>query len=1166
MDKKCKKPSYEDLERKIKVLKKEAQKQKKIEKKLEWIEDKYRNILELVPIGYFELDLEGNYTFFNKIVPSFHKRSSKELIGMNYRDYMSKEEAERIYDIYHEVYQTEKTALSTDNKVIKKDGSIGIVTNSISLLRNDEGDPVGFYAFVQDVTEIKESETALQKSRKQYLDILETMEDEYYEIDLNGTVLFCNSAMIANSGYLPEELVGMNYKEFTSKEVSERIYEIYNNVFRTGKPAKSVEYEVIKKDGSPRTIEMSISLLKDLSGKGIGFRGISRDITERKKVEKYIRESEEKFRKILETMEEGYFEVDLSGKLIFVNDAECRLHMRSREEMIGYGFRENVSPEEQKRIYNFYNKVYRTGESLKAVDWELKRKDGSTIYVETSVSLIKNDKGEPIGFRGISRDVTERKKAVDALGESERKYRNILETMEEGYLEVDLAGNYMFVNEALCKIHGYSQEELIGMNNQEYSTPEEAKRIYKIYNEVYRTGVSTKIVDYKITRKDGSIRNMETSISLMNNEKGEPAGFSGITRDVTERKKAEDALRKSEEKYRTILETMEEGYYEVDLAGNFMFFNPAELRIHGIGHDDLMGLNNRDFSSAETAERVYKIFNEVYRTGVPTKVIDYEIITKDGSRKTLETSASLFRDDNGKPIGFRGISRDVTDKKKAEKALRDSEEKYRLLVENANDGIFVYQDETLKFPNPKAIELTGYSTEELNDIAFTTLVHPDDEDDFIDWQKKQLHDDKQSSNLSFRIKNKKDETLWIEMISIKIGWEGNPAELIFLRDITAQKKIEVQLLQAQKMEALGTLAGGIAHDFNNLLMGIQGNASLIQLALGDGNPHSEKLKSIEHLVTDGSELTKQLLGVARGGKYEVAPTNINRVIEKSADLFGRTRKEISIHKVLKKDLWVVDVDRSQIEQVLLNLYVNSWHAMPEGGDLYIETKNVTLDEYYTKGYGLEPGKYIRISVTDNGMGMDEETRKRVFDPFFTTKEMGRGTGLGLASAYGIIRNHKGIINVYSEIKQGTTFNMYFPISGGEVKEEKYSDEKILTGTETIVFVDDEDTIIEVGKQLLEILGYNVILTKSGKETIDVYQQEKETIDLIILDMIMPGMSGGDTYDKLKEIDTNVKVLLSSGYSLNGQAEKILERGCKGFIQKPFNLEELSKKIRDVLDH
>jgi CheY-like chemotaxis protein len=282
-------------------------------------------------------------------------------------------------------------------------------------------------------------------------------------------------------------------------------------------------------------------------------------------------------------------------------------------------------------------------------------------------------------------------------------------------------------------------------------------------------------------------------------------------------------------------------------------------------------------------------------------------------------------------------------------------------------------------------------------------------------------------------------------------------------------------------------------------------------------------------------------------------------------MFGRTQKEILIYKEYQKFVWTVEVDQGQIGQVLMNIFVNAWQAMPNGGALSIATANITLDANYVKPFQLAPGRYVKLSVTDTGLGMDENIQKRIFEPFFTTKEMGRGTGLGLATVYGIIKNHGGFIEVNSRKGEGTTFNIYLPATEVEVVEEKRADEKLVRGSETVLFVDDEDLIIDVGEQILKRMGYTVFVARSGKEALEIFSKKKDDIDMVILDMIMPDMSGGEAYDRLCEIHPDIKVLLSSGYSLRGQARNILARGCKGFIQKPFNMRELSHKLREVLE-
>jgi nitrogen-specific signal transduction histidine kinase len=385
-----------------------------------------------------------------------------------------------------------------------------------------------------------------------------------------------------------------------------------------------------------------------------------------------------------------------------------------------------------------------------------------------------------------------------------------------------------------------------------------------------------------------------------------------------------------------------------------------------------------------------------------------------------------------------------------------------------------------------------------------------------------------------------------------------------MKDITEQRVMEKKLVQAQKMEAIGTLAGGIAHDFNNLLMGIQGYASLMRLDLDASHPHYERLKQIEQQVQSGADLTRQLLGFARGGKYESKAADMNEIIDRTLSIFARTKKEIAVQKSLDDALWAVDVDQGQMEQTLMNLYVNAWQAMPGGGDLSLETLNVLLDDNQAMSCAINPGRYVKITIADTGLGMDAKTRERIFDPFFTTKGMGRGTGLGLAMVYGIVKGHGGGIDVTSEPGRGTTFEIYLPATEKAIAKEQNKTTTILRGKETVLLVDDEPIVLEVTRELMEALGYRVFLAGSGQEAIAVFLEKGKMIDMVILDMVMPGISGSETFDRLREIDPQLVILLSSGYSINGQAQQILKKGCNGFIQKPFKLKALSQKLREVL--
>jgi two-component system, cell cycle sensor histidine kinase and response regulator CckA len=484
-----------------------------------------------------------------------------------------------------------------------------------------------------------------------------------------------------------------------------------------------------------------------------------------------------------------------------------------------------------------------------------------------------------------------------------------------------------------------------------------------------------------------------------------------------------------------------------------------------------------------------------------------------------------------------------------------------IILSSMSEGIFeITAEGDIIYANPTAISIVDLPEEKLLASNVFELFH---EIDRMKVDKLFKNGEKvapNSNGSSYRLVNGKDVSLNI----LPIKDEENKI-IVILKDLSDRKHLEARLRQAHKIEAIGTLAGGIAHDFNNLLMGIQGYASLILFDMNTNHPHYEKLKRIEDYVRGGAELTKQLLGFARGGRYEVAVADLSEIVDKTSTMFGRTKKEIMIHRKFEKNLWTVEVDRGQIEQVFLNLYVNAWQAMPRGGDLYLETANVTINEGYVKPFFVKPGRYVKVSVTDTGIGMDDQTKERIFEPFFTTKEMGRGTGLGLASVYGIVKGHNGIINVYSEKGHGATFTVYLPASEKEFVKKAQVPADVVKGEGTILLVDDEDMIVEVSRELLEVLGYHVCVAKSGREAIEIYKEKQGEIDVIIMDMIMPGMGGGETFDVLKTVNPDVRVILSSGYSINGKAKEIMKRGCKAFIQKPFQMGDLSDKIKKVLD-
>ncbi|MDY6988351.1 MAG: PAS domain S-box protein [Thermodesulfobacteriota bacterium] len=672
-----------------------------------------------------------------------------------------------------------------------------------------------------------------------------------------------------------------------------------------------------------------------------------------------------------------------------------------------------------------------------------------------------------------------------------------------------------------------------------------------------------------------------------------------------ERKRAEEALRKSEERYRILIEESPSAVAMIAKDGHYRYINPKFAEMLGYTMEDIS--TGREWFNRAFPDPEYR--NEVVSTWISdlkeSKIGEvrprrFVVTCKDGSkkhihfrpvtlatgdqfviyedvseRKEMEKALQRARDHLEIRVAERTaeliqtneqLQRQIEERRHAEEALRESIERFKETADLLPTMICEMDaDMRVTYVNNLGFKALGYSQADVDaGVHIMDVIHPDHRGKAAKRIERLMGGERLEAT-EYRLLSKDGSEVLALFNSSPIHKDGQFVGIrTSVTDVTELRRLQRQLQQAQKMEAIGTLAGGIAHDFNNLLMGIQGRVSLMFMDIDSDHHHFVHVSGIENAVRKGADLTKQLLGFARGGKYEVRPTDLNDLIEKSSEMLGRAKKEIKIHRKYQEDVWTVEVDRGQIEQVLVNLHVNAWQAMPGGGDLYLATKNVRLGRKFTQAFDVAPGHYVNISATDTGVGMDKTTRQRVFEPFFTTKEMGGGTGLGLASAYGIIKNHGGIIDVYSEPGQGATFNIYLPASEKEIEKDAEPLVDVLEGTETVLLVDDEDMIIEVGREMLTALGYKVIAASSGRRALELYEEKKGEIDMVVLDLVMPDMGGAEVYERLKEISPKVKVLLSSGYSMDDRAQDILKRGCNGFIQKPFNMNELSVKLRQIL--
>ena len=766
-----------------------------------------------------------------------------------------------------------------------------------------------------------------------------------------------------------------------------------------------------------------------------------------KRAEEALRASELLYQTIFETTGTAMLIVEEDMTISLANDRFESMTGYTRKEVEGKKrWTEFVEKSDLEKMITQHQLRRRDpGLAKKSYEFRLIHKDGCHKNIILTVDII------PATKRSVASliDITERKRAEEALRESEEKYRTIIDQLEDGYFELDLAGNFTFFNDAECRNLGYGRDQLMGMNYRQYSDKKTADKVEKLFKRLYKTGEPIKAFDIEHTKQDGTKGFNEFSVTLINDSEGKPIGFRGISHNISERKLAEAELSRA----RDFVENIDDACFEMDLSGKLTFCNEAFLKTTGYTYDEYMALSRWDrHPTREEAKRVFKIYDEVYRTGTPVKSVEHKGIRKNGATTILEASISLVRDKAGNAVGFRGVGREITERKQAEK-------------EKAN--------------------------------------------------------------------------------------------------------LQDQLLQSQKMESVGRLAGGVAHDFNNMRGVIIGHSDIAMDHVVAGQPLLAHLMEIRKAAERSAKLTRQLLAFAR--KQTVSPRvlDVNETVDGMLKMLQRIMGEdIRLAWLPGVNLWQIKMDPSQIDQILANLCVNARDAIVGVGKVTIETENITFDEAYCIDHmDSVPGEYALLTVSDDGCGMSKDILGKIFEPFFTTKEVGKGTGLGLATVYGIVKQNNGFINVYSKPDKGTTFKIYLPrhIGKAEQTDMEKRREPVIGGQETVLVVEDEPAILALCKLMLENHGYQVLTAGTPGEAIRMAQEHLGKIHLLMTDVVMPEMNGRDLAKKILSLYPDIKRLFMSGYTADVIAHHgVLDEGVY-FIQKPFSAIDLVANARAALD-
>jgi len=1159
--------THRELERKVEQLKLN---EKELKASQLWLNSIFNSLEEAVivatPDRQFVNINEAAQRMFGYSVEEI-ANSSSELFHVDHDHYV--EFGKRI----QEAFDIGKTA-DFEFEARRKNGEIFPTEHTVSLLRVDDGEPAGMVSVIRDITERKLAEEALRESEEKYRSLITNIPDVTWTTDSEFKTNFVSPNAENVFGYTLKEIYEGGDSIFPGRihpEDAEKVERAFTKLFEK-ETMFDVEYRIKRKDGewiwghdrSTATYEKDGVMYAD---------GIFSNITSRKRTEKALRESEERMRLALDGTEEGIWDWNPQTGEIYIDPNWQRIlgyEVGEKDYKFDW-WEKSIHPDSFPTFEEALNAYLDGRAKYYELEYQIRTKTGDWKWIWARGKCVEyDDQGQPTRFIGTHRDITDRKRAEEALRESEATARAILNTPTDAMGLIDTSGIILDINETMARSLGGSVNELIGLFGWDLIPPELAQSRKAIADKVIQSG---KPIRFEDERQGIYFDNVFYPVF---DAQGEATKVAVMARDLTDHKLAEKALGESEERFRLLAETSVDSIYQLDRERNITFMNRAGEKMYGYELGEMKGLH---FSSLISEQRLSEAETIVEKT-LSGDTVEGELFVKHKNEKEFQIQYSMVpQQKDGLIVGFAGISRDITERKQAEEALRESEEKYRLLVENQTDLLVkVDREGRFQFVSPSYCKMFGKTEEELIGKTFMPLVHRDDRESTAKEMEKLYHPP-HTAYMEQRAMTK-DGWTWLAWLDTGVLDEkGDVTEIIGLgRDISERmraeeekNKLETRLHRAQKMEALGLMAGAVAHDLNNILSGIVAYPDLILMDLPEDSPLREPIEVMKDSGNRAVDVVADLMTITRGVATGKEVLNLNIIAEEylisgEHKNLQKMRPSVVFKPELDEELLNITCSSTHIKKSLMNLVTNASEAIEGGGTVTISTANRYLDEPL-KGYeDVRIGEYTVLSVSDDGSGISPEDLERIFEPFYTKKVMGRsGTGLGLAIVWNTVQDHQGYIDVRTS-ERGTIFDLYFPVTRDELTqaEEEVPREDYQGHAERILVVDDEEKQGVIACGLLARLGYTAEAVSSGEEAIEYVKEHP--VDLIVLDMVMPkGINGRKTYEGIIKIRPGQKAIIASGFAKTKEVDMAQELGAGKYIKKPYVLEKLGVTVKGELE-